>query len=271
MISLKFHIASNFSGSIGFSGVPLRAAFLSLLQKHDEELSGKVHDSPRIRSYALEPLPFGSRFRTHFEEGEVYDFGVNLFNADGFENAVRSIALNPKSKLRLHHHYFPVKRIDFANHNPSKLAEDWTTGVSDHNGRIEIGVKFMTPTQFSQFGSDKAYLLPSPEKIFPALLRVWNSIKGTTAVDRISDYYQWVEQNLYVTAHRIRTVKVSLGRNRSVIGFIGNAKYAVEGSDDPFIPLTVCLARFAEMSNVGKNRTAGLGKVKVEIDGIDNG
>ncbi len=267
MITLRFHLTSPFSGTMGFTGVPLRAAFLNLLQQYDSQLSGQVHGKVGVRSYSLDPFPFSAGFRTDFDEGKEYEFGVNLFSSEKYNSLIRSLAMVPKEEVRIHHHYFPLKRVDFTTHQPSMLMDQWIEkDCLEGLRQIGIRMRFLTPTQLSQFGSDMAFLLPTPEKVFSGLLRVWNTADRASKVYHISDYRKWVERNIYISNHRIRTIPVPLGRGRAVVGFVGSVDYVVQNLDSPFGHLSVGLSRFAEMSNVGKNRTAGLGKVSVLLE-----
>ncbi len=266
MISLRFHITSTTTGDFEFSGIPLRAAFLDLLRKNSDELSSKVHDSEGIRSYSLDPLPFCRDFSTFVENGKEYTFGVNLFDTGSFSSTIRRMALTTQHDFHIHHYRFPLKRIDFQTHDADTLMEFWSTeGLTDDHTKMKVRFNFLTPTQLANYGSDYAYLLPAPEKVFSHLLRVWNTIGYGTKLDQVSEYRKWVEENVYITFHRIRTVVVPLGRKRVVNGFVGQVDYDFEEYHKHFLPLTIGLARFAEFSNIGKNRTAGLGKVSTQI------
>ncbi len=251
---------------MSFSGVPLRAAFLNLLKQYDEELSDRVHSSESIRTYSLIPFPFNSEFETELEEGKEYSFSVNLFDADALTETVMRIAMGPTPELRVHQHIFPVRRIDFRSSVPDEMMVEWTGEVEGLHGTLGVAFQFLTPTQLAQYGMDEAYLLPVPEKVFPAILRVWNSVAKATRVEHVSDYYEWVTKNVYVAGHRLRTVKIPLGRRRTVVGFVGRVYYRVKDVESPLGRLTIGLARFAELCNVGKNRTAGLGRVRVRLD-----
>jgi CRISPR-associated endoribonuclease Cas6 len=109
------------------------------------------------------------------------------------------------------------------------------------------------------------YLLPDPEKIFSSLLRLWNLAAEEMVVEPIGDYRQWVQREVYVSRHRIRTSTADLGQRRSVIGFVGDATFGIRKDDSTFAPLTRVLAKFSELTNIGKNRTAGFGKVQARV------
>jgi CRISPR/Cas system endoribonuclease Cas6 (RAMP superfamily) len=103
--------------------------------------------------------------------------------------------------------------------------------------------------------------------VLTGLLRVWNTVEGATRLEHTGEYYDWITENVYVSGHDLHTVRVSLGRKRNLVGFTGNIVYTIEASKDPLTKLTVGLAKFAEICNIGKNRSAGFGKTTVKIIG----
>ncbi|MHA1247370.1 MAG: CRISPR system precrRNA processing endoribonuclease RAMP protein Cas6 [Candidatus Thorarchaeota archaeon] len=267
MMQLRFHLMSPFSGRLPFTGGPLRAAFLSLLRQADAELSSQVHDASEVRTYSLDPFPFDKRFMTLFEEGEEYTFGVNLLNSEHYARAIRQLVIANRTDIRLYHHVFPVRRIDLEQVNPETAMASWVEEFKRAKGEsVVVTMHFLTPTQLSVYGSEMGCLLPQPERVFPALLRVWNRINQATSLERVSDYRDWVEKNVSVSYHRIHTETVPLGRGRDFVGFVGKVVYAVGDRDSPFAALTGGLAKFAEISNIGKNRTAGLGRVRTVLE-----
>ncbi|MHA1769310.1 MAG: CRISPR system precrRNA processing endoribonuclease RAMP protein Cas6 [Candidatus Thorarchaeota archaeon] len=266
MMSLRFHLSSPATCVIGFSGVPLRAAFLNLLRSYDRDLSAQVHGEAGPRAYSIDPFRCNTRFQTHFEQGEEYDFGVNIFSPSRFQGMLRNIAMTRNHKMRILHYGFSLRRVDMQQMTAKSLMEQWLAERPDSGNRpLRMRFHFRTPTQFSSFGSDRAYLLPTPEKIFSSLLKVWRTMEQSVTVERSGAYRDWITENVFVSGHRLQTVRVPLGRGRSLMGFVGNVEYSMEPSDDPLANLTYCLARFAELSNIGKNRSAGFGKVEVEI------
>ncbi|MHA1137767.1 MAG: CRISPR system precrRNA processing endoribonuclease RAMP protein Cas6 [Candidatus Thorarchaeota archaeon] len=266
MMSLRFHLSSPATCDIGFSGVPLRAAFLNLLREYDGGLSDRVHGQAGVRTYAIDPFQCDSAFRTYFTQGEEYEFGVNLFRPSQFQKMIRNIAIRRNYGFRILHHDFSLKRVDLEQIPVESLMEQWLEQMpSESDKPIKMRMHFLTPTQFSSFGSDRAYLLPTPEKVFPGLLRIWKTLERGMTLMILGKYRDWITENVYVSGHRLRTVKVPLGRGRSLLGFVGNIEYSMKPSEDSLSKLTFCLAKFAEICNVGKNRSAGFGKVEVDF------
>ncbi len=265
IVSLNIHVRSLFTGELDFTGVALRAAFLSLLRQNDPSLSTKIHDPSSVQSYALRPFEFDSDFKTHFSQGALYSFGVNLLNSNEYGDVLRHILMNRDLLFKVYHQNVVVTQIDIKSQIPDALMLQWTKGAIE-NEMVRLALRFKTPTQLSQYGSERACLLPVPERVFPSLLRVWNTVSGATKIERVTDYRDWVEQNVSVSRHRIRTTEIELGRERPFVGFIGDVVYNVWNASEPFGRLTVGLAHFAELSNVGKNRTAGFGMVRLIRD-----
>ncbi len=267
MIELNFQVVSPFTGQLGFTGTPLRAAFLGLLNDCDDQLTHQVHDARAIRTYALQPFPFDRDFTTNFVEGHEYSFRVNLLDSDRYQDALRRFALGAKRDLRIHHETFALMRVDFNAYDSGKMMETWLDEFRASFGdTVRIVMSFVSPTQLSAYGSDFACLLPYPERVFTSLLRIWNQIERATTVERVSEYRDWVESKLHVSAHRLHTTEVELGRNRSVVGFVGRVVYTLREAQSPLGLLTAGLAKFAELSNIGKNRTAGFGQVEVRFE-----
>jgi CRISPR/Cas system endoribonuclease Cas6 (RAMP superfamily) len=78
--------------------------------------------------------------------------------------------------------------------------------------------------------------------------------------DAHKEYKEWVKDNIGVSGHELRTVPVN-GKTRK-IGFLGWAAYRMK-DDSNWCRVTNLLARLAEYSNVGSDRTAGFGVTRV--------
>ncbi|MCF2138273.1 MAG: CRISPR system precrRNA processing endoribonuclease RAMP protein Cas6 [Candidatus Thorarchaeota archaeon] len=266
MISLQFYLQSPFTGSLDFTGTALRGAFLNMLKSDDPELSKTLHDSHETRIYSLVPFPTDTRFQTLFNEGETYNFAVHVLDAGSLRTGIRNLIIRPPKTIRLHHYQFPVSRIDYTQLDFEALMAEWTDEFrSTLCTPYKIVMRFLTPTHLSHYGSDFSTLFPQPERVFPSLLRVWNNIDRLPLIERVSEYRDWVEQKVSISRYNLRTTEIRMGTRRKIIGFIGETVYSIHDNDSPFAALTASLSRFAELSNVGKNRTAGFGRVEVRL------
>ncbi|MEM2082658.1 MAG: CRISPR system precrRNA processing endoribonuclease RAMP protein Cas6 [Candidatus Bathyarchaeia archaeon] len=66
-----------------------------------------------------------------------------------------------------------------------------------------------------------------------------------------------------ISGYELATHRVLMGKKKA-LGFTGWASYEVRGGGDEWARLTWLMAKFAEYSNVGGNRTGGFGVVKFE-------
>jgi CRISPR-associated endoribonuclease Cas6 len=118
---------------------------------------------------------------------------------------------------------------------------------------------FKTPTCFSALGRKYFHLFPDATYVFGGLLELWSMFSHDKSLESNmrDEYMKWIVGSAGVSGFELATKRVLIGR-RSSIGFAGWVNYRL-GEGDRWRKLTAALARFAEFSNVGKNRTAGLG------------
>ena len=266
LVDLQFHVESPTSCSIPFTGPSLRAAFLKMVHEHSPELGDELHHGQGSRPYSIDPFPFDRQFRTHLTAGEMYTFSVRIMDSDDLSEHIRNMALRQSQVLQVQGLEFPIRSMDFRRWDPKSLWDELALIPEMKDGeRINIHMSFLTPTQLSQFDSDMVYLLPDPEKIFSSTLRLWNLGADDKRVEPISDYRHWVQRNIFVSRHHIRTRRVLMGPERPVVGFLGDVTFTMIPEGDLYSSLTPVLARFSELTNIGKNRTAGFGKVNVTV------
>lgn len=265
LAEVQFHVESPISGTIPFTGPSLRSAFLQMARNYSTELGKILHDGAGSRPYAIDPLPFDCRLRTHLTEGELSSFSVRVLSSTGLLDDARAMILKQQDTIRIHNLEFPLRGIDFRQYDSKNLWEKCKARAKTQEARGSIHISFQTPTQLSQFGSDMAYLLPDPEKVFSSLLRLWNLAAEEMIVEPIGDYRQWVQREVYVSRHKIKTSTAHLGQRRSVVGFVGDVTFSIRQYDSTLAPLTSVLAKFSELTNIGKNRTAGFGKVQARV------
>jgi CRISPR/Cas system endoribonuclease Cas6 (RAMP superfamily) len=96
-------------------------------------------------------------------------------------------------------------------------------------------------------------------------MRLWNAY--TTAKkygkDEYVEYREWLTKNVGVAEHELKTQLVYMGRKKAT-GFLGWTTYEMEAKDE-WNKVTCMLARFAEYSNIGGNRTGGFGVTKLML------
>jgi len=266
MISLRFHVTSPVTKNIGFSGPPLRAAFLDKIRDYHNEFSVEVHEGTGIRQYAIDPLPAQHGFDTLLEMGEQYTFGVNLLQSDMFRGFVKALMNKDELRFRIYENRLPVRRMDVTLCNPQNMMHEWVDSPAVLSAqKARISMYFETPTQLSHAKSNALCLFPMPEKVFPTLLKTWLSIDRVNSLYPVQEYREWVYSNIHVNRHDVRTRPLTLGPKLRIIGFTGRVDFVIKDMQTPMARMTVGLAKFSEFSNIGKHRTAGLGKVSARV------
>ena len=108
--------------------------------------------------------------------------------------------------------------------------------------------------------------LPYPNLIFKNLLRMFRKFSGLDDVpyDDIREYIE--NDNIIITKFPdgIRSRAIKLSEDEKYIGFIGKVYYSLDGPKDMRRYIHMLL-KYAEYSNIGVGRTAGLGWVETKV------
>ncbi len=265
MIGLRFHITSPMKLDLGYTGRPLRSWFLKTVQDFDPELSSEMHAQQTIRDFVVVPLPHDNHFKTHFNMGSEYTFGVRLLRKKRFVELLKHILNLNYLELRLHNHVMPIRAVDYSIDDPHELMNQWISSPNlDDASAVRIRMAFNTPVQLSKSDTDALCMFPLPEKVFPSILRIWQDL-GYTGFRSIEEYVEWVLQNVYVARHKTKTVPIRMGPHLTVIGFVGKVEYLVHNTESIPAKMTVGLSKYSELCNLGKHRTAGLGSISTQV------
>jgi CRISPR-associated endoribonuclease Cas6 len=100
--------------------------------------------------------------------------------------------------------------------------------------------------------------------VFQSYLRRWNAFSGQTIAPE--PFLAWVDDNVIVIRHQIRTSKVSAGKKGAVTGFTGSIEYGLtrEAARCPERVRTLfSLAGFAPYCGTGHKTTFGLGRTRL--------
>jgi len=180
-------------------------------------------------SYLLDPA-FPCRVRFRFLKDEFANYVMDYFRQKntvtiidtGFQ--IASMAIKSKDYLEMEKEAEPLDTFRFC---------------------------FGTPTYLASLGTSFHCLWPEPTKIFPNLMRLWNTC--TTAKkygkEEYLEYKEWLIKNVGVAEHELKTRLVYMGRKKAS-GFVGWATYEMKVKDE-WNKVTCVLARFAEYSNIG--------------------
>jgi len=241
-----------------FTGYVARGLFLHVLRGVDPGLAGELHGEGVPKPYSVTPL----RFKSVGKKGEGYVVDV------GFPVRVWFRFLREDLAGRFLEYFYGHESVliyDVAFRVgclsvKSESYEDLWKGV---DGPVEgLRLYFRTPTYLACLGSNYHYLFPDPTRVFSGLMRLWNRFSDFKrfSKEEFLEYKEWVLRSVGVSQHRLRTCLALMGRKKAN-GFVGWVTYEL-GEADEWNRVTQVLARFAEYSNVGGNRTGGFGVTK---------
>lgn len=266
MYRFLFEVVSSEKGVLSpFTGHLVRAAFLSMLRKHDDALAKRLHEGIHMRPYSTTPLRSvkGQRFERDnrtgvifIQKGQMAKFNIGSLTIR-LGGELVNILLHefPNTEFKLGQIPFRVARINVEQIDPVTCLE--------HPKNIrKFRLGFRTPTFFNISGSSIVCRFPEPIRIFGNLASLWNTFVAKdldgVMIDEIK-FIDWVNRSVAVTAYGIRTKTVNIRKNiPPTIGFIGDVNFTVIGESkiSTWLHPLLMLGTF---SNIGQGRIAGFG------------
>ncbi|MEM2365278.1 MAG: CRISPR-associated endoribonuclease Cas6 [Candidatus Bathyarchaeia archaeon] len=240
-----------------FTGYISRALLLNLLGQSSPSAAMCLHEPNKPKPYSVTPLFFKSKLKA--EAGYLLDAAYPCEVAFRFlDEGLAKLALDcllKKDRLLIIDVFLRIESME-AKHESYEDLEASAEPIE------AFRLYFRTPTYFKELGSPFHGLFPEPKKVFPGLLKLWGRFSGRGAKP-LSEYRAWIDGNLGISGYELATHRVLMGKKKA-LGFTGWASYKVRGEGDDWARLTWLMAKFAEYSNVGGNRTGGFGVVKFE-------
>lgn len=249
-----------------FTGHIARGLLLHMLQQVNPAISIHLHEPNVPKPYSVTPLYFKSKSKT--KEGYTLDpaFPCRLkmrFLEDEYVPEMLKY-FNQKSTILIFDTFFHISSLSIS-------IKEYATIIKESKNIEAFRLYFKTPTYLASLGAGFHCLFPDPQKVFLSLMRLWNQYSTTKkhTEEEVKKYRDWLVENLGVTQHKLQTQLVIM-KVKKVTGFMGWTTYKMKKMDT-WNKTTSILARFAEYSNVGGNRTAGFGVVKFVpslVDGL---
>ncbi|MCW4046650.1 MAG: CRISPR system precrRNA processing endoribonuclease RAMP protein Cas6 [Candidatus Bathyarchaeota archaeon] len=240
-----------------FTGYVARGLLLHAVRRVDPAASGLLHELDVRKPYSVTPLGFKSRSRVeggyeldpqapcfvHFRflRDEYSTFILNYFQKENslmvFDAVFRvaSLSVNCKSYVDLEKEAQVVDRFRLV---------------------------FRTPTYFASLGSGFHWVFPDAVKVFSGLMRVWNLFSDGRqfSKEEYLAYKEWLTKNVGVCEYDLHT-RLAVMRRKKATGFVGWVTYEIKDKESEWNKITCMLAKYAEYSNLGGNRTGGFGIV----------
>ncbi|MBW1715643.1 MAG: CRISPR-associated endoribonuclease Cas6, partial [Deltaproteobacteria bacterium] len=240
-----------------FTGYISRGLLLAMLRRVDPVLAQRLHEPQSPKPYSVTPLRFKSRARTR--DGYVLDPAYPCrvkfrFLAEGYARRLIDY-FTERGEVLIYDAAFRVASISLRFVDYSELEEA--------EALDSLSLVFRSPTYLSSIGSRYNVLFPDPVQVFSNLMRLWDAHSTSKKYGRegFVAYKEWLGRHVGVTKHRLSTALADMKRKKAV-GFKGWVTYEMDSLDE-WNQTTVSLAKFAEYSNIGGNRTGGFGEVKL--------
>jgi CRISPR-associated endoribonuclease Cas6 len=242
-----------------FTGHVSRGLLLHFIRQVDPAASGLLHELNVSKPYSVTPLRFKSRNRA--EDGYVLDplFPCKVsfrFLKDEYSAYLLSFFQKQNTALV----FDTVFQIASMSINCKSYA-DLEREAQAVDG---FTLDFRTPTYLANLNSSYHWMFPDPVKVFCSLMRCWNQFSDERrfSKEEYVAYKDWLLKNVGVSRYELRT-RMAAMRDKKATGFTGYVTYELGDKESPWKGTTFMLARYAEFSNVGGNKTAGYGQTKV--------
>ena len=282
-LSFSFPIGENIILE-NFSGFVARGLFYSILSIIDEDLAKSVHDAQTIAPYSCSPIYTidGGKIKLL---STAITVGRSRFDAILLDEKliktltdVRNLRRINGAKIKVHSHTTVIDKIDVEVIHEKTLYTE--------NAYRKLKVTFLTPTFFRkpcpyipqryiEAGKIKLqrkpnsiiYLYPDPQLLFNNITRIWEKFL-TEKPGSFEKFKTWIDYGgLAISEHKLKTVKITEHKSTDKYqrGFIGWIKLTATDNNPEMLRIAYILLKFAEVVGVGGCRTAGFGRIRVEV------
>jgi len=260
VISLKPTAPASIGNSTGASA---HALFFNLVAQRNAALSEQLHADAQTKPFTVSSLR--GRIQRAGEQrvampDKLYSVRYTTLTEDLY-NALSPILLGKflyRDSVTLDGADFTV--LDVAV-EPEKSrgwggissAEEIWEGAST---APDITLRFALPTTFKQRGLN--LLFPIPSNVFHSYRERWNAF---TPLPIDEGLIPWVQQNVAVEAHELRTQMIWFGEFQ-LHGFTGWCRYTAKDQDATRLKQLNALADFAFFCGTGQKTTQGMGQTR---------
>ncbi len=252
-------------------GYIFRGVIMEWLKNIKPELVHQLHEYEEIRPYSInckidKKIP-------------KINFILVSYNEVLSDTLLEDLLSNEKAKLRIGEKNYFVSRVKIERLN-------FRTFLEQAKPVKVFSLNFVKPAYFNTSMGDYPVRLPIPNLLFGNLVNIWNDILRSEAeIDR-ETFINWVNAHVYVSGHKMRTVRTDIGKPKPVVGFLGNASFKVTKINKNYYKHFLIklnreydyefvnedysnncrwleiLCKLGEYTNVGANRTAGMGVIR---------
>jgi hypothetical protein len=252
-------------------GYIFRGVIMKWLSETKPELVHLLHEYEEIRPYSINCI-----IRNKIPK---IDFILVSYNDDLSQTLTQDLLSSDKVKLKIGQKDYFISKISFEKINLKNLCEQ-ARPVRGFN------INFATPVYFNTSMGDYPVRFPIPSLLFGNLANIWNDVSENSGEINREDFIEWINAHLYITGYKMRSAKREIGKRRPVVGGLGNATYRANPINKNYYKKKLeelersydyrfvnddyeqncrwleILCRFGEYTNVGGNRTAGMGVIR---------
>ncbi|MHA1729571.1 MAG: CRISPR system precrRNA processing endoribonuclease RAMP protein Cas6 [Promethearchaeota archaeon] len=252
-------------------GYVFRGVLMKWLSDSKPELVHELHDHEKIRPYSI-------NFFIHRKIPKI-DFKLITYQSSISDALLKDLILNNKSKLFIGEKCYILSQIGFERIDLTQLMH------STHPIK-SFSIHFVTPVYFNTRLGDYPVRFPLPSLLFGNLASIWNAINPKVAEINREEFINWVNAHVYISYYKMKTVQRNIGKPEKVSGGLGSASFNVQkanknyyknllkNQEQPSEAFSIqdhymdkcrwldALCKLGQYTNVGANRTAGLGIIK---------
>ncbi|MCX8176458.1 MAG: CRISPR-associated endoribonuclease Cas6 [Candidatus Bathyarchaeota archaeon] len=256
---LEMHATKTFSLPV-FTGYVSRGVFLNMLRWVNPNLSEEYHKPNMMKPYSVTPLYF-KREKTGEKDKHTVNpdypciVKIRLLRDEDSNHILNYF--REKNTITVYGETLHVSSINVQTKSYEELEKE-------SKPLEKLYIYFKTPTYLTSLGSEYHELFPNPVKVFPNLMRLWDQYTTTKKFgkEKLEEYKEWLTKNIGVAEYKLETRLVYMGKKKAK-GFVGWVTYETK-TMDKWSKTTSMLAKYAEYSNIGGNRTGGFGVVKTK-------
>jgi len=248
-----------------------RGVLFDLYRELDPNLVHRLHEYEEIRPYSINCIIYNKIPKI--------DFILTSFNKILSQNVLDYFNSHCGETLNIGDKQYLLSNIKIEIINLRNLIKKARPVTS-------FSIKLVTPTSFNTILGNFPVRFPLPSILFGNLINLWNNffeLKGEINKDSFID---WVNAHLYVSFYDLRTIKRKIEESNAIYGAKGSVSYKITRINKFFYRKLIenkkkeqinnnyerdynekclwidILCRFGEYTNVGVNRTAGMGVIK---------
>jgi CRISPR-associated endoribonuclease Cas6 len=236
-------LAEETTGLPDYPGRALHGLFYQWLALGDYDLATEVHDNNGSRPFTVGLLS-GSNGQARLR--------FTVLDDDLWPALKQGMAKTPTVEIL-------NQPLTLPQSGPAVYEQSYPDLVANVHSDRHIGLRFHSPTSFHSGGMHVP--LPEPRLLFQSWLLRWNDFAPEDHQINIA-LLDIVEAHVAVSRYTLRTRMVDWGRNRKVVGFVGEARFYVLRAHkigEEWLRKLNILADYAPFCGTGHKTTQGLG------------